>query len=78
MAGMGALAYRIYETLSSRVDAACPGTRLPTLVALVAEFAVAPMTVRQALSRLEAEGSTVRVQGRGTFVRARIVPTQGA
>jgi|GEM_PF-1149452 CheY-like chemotaxis protein len=74
MAGMGPLAQRIYETLLERVSEASPGTRLPTLVDLVAEFDVAPMTIRQVLARLEEEAYIVREQGRGTFVRERIVP----
>jgi CheY-like chemotaxis protein len=74
MAGMGPLAQRIYQTLLTRVSGASPGTQLPTLVELIAEFSVAPMTVRQVLFRLEDEGYIVREQGRGTFVRERVVP----
>jgi CheY-like chemotaxis protein len=75
MAGMGRLAQRIYDTLGDRYSAAPAGTRLPTLAELVAEFDVAPMTVRQALTRMEDEGSIIRTQGRGTFVCERITPT---
>ena len=74
MVSMGPLAQRIYQTLLTRGSGASPGTRLPTLVELIAEFAVAPMTVRQTLARLEDEGYIVREQGRGTFVRERVVP----
>jgi CheY-like chemotaxis protein len=74
MAGMGPLAQRIYDTLRDRYGEQPPGTRLPTLVDLVAEFDVAPMTVREALAKLESDGYIVREQGRGTFVRERILP----
>ena len=74
MAGVGALVQRTYETLRDRYGDAAPGTQLPTLVELVAAFAVAPMTVREALARLEDDGCIVREQGRGTFVRARVSP----
>jgi GntR family transcriptional regulator len=46
------------------------GTRLPTLEALVAEFGVARVTVRQAMDIVSAEGLVTRRQGRGTFVAA--------
>jgi GntR family transcriptional regulator len=46
------------------------GTRLPTLEALVAEFGVARVTVRQAMDVVSAEGLVSRRQGRGTFVAA--------
>ena len=45
-----------------------PGHKLPTLDALVAEFGVARVTVRQAMDVLSAEGRITRQQGRGTFV----------
>ena len=75
MAGMGPLAQRIYATLLDRLGGLAAGTRLPTLVDLVAEFRVAPMTVRQVLARLEQEGHISLQQGRGTFVRERVLPT---
>jgi GntR family transcriptional regulator len=43
------------------------GTQLPTTDALVREFKVATVTVRQALALLEAEGLVTRQQGRGVF-----------
>src|SRR5690349_13556362 len=46
------------------------GTRLPTLEALVEEFGVARVTVRQAMDVVSAEGLVTRQQGRGTFVAA--------
>lgn len=47
------------------------GGRIPTLPALAAEFAVASITVRQAIQLLKNEGLLSPEQGRGTFVRAR-------
>jgi len=45
-----------------------PGTQLPTLDALVAEFGVARVTVRQAINLLAREGLVAAHRGRGTFV----------
>jgi GntR family transcriptional regulator len=45
-----------------------PGTQLPTLDALVAEFGVARVTVRQAIKVLAREGLVAAHRGRGTFV----------
>src|SRR5579872_4397651 len=39
-----------------------------TDAALVAEFKVSPMTVRQAVQELVVEGLLVRQRGRGTFI----------
>jgi GntR family transcriptional regulator len=47
------------------------GGRIPTLPALAAEFAVASITVRQAIQLLKSEGLLSPEQGRGTFVRAK-------
>jgi CheY-like chemotaxis protein len=52
-----------------------PGARLPGYVELARQFGVAAVTVRQVLARLEQEGLLTRQQGRGTFVRAPVVPT---
>lgn len=46
------------------------GDRLPTLEALVREFDVARVTVRQAVDVLSREGLLSAQQGRGTFVTA--------
>lgn len=46
------------------------GDRLPTLEALVLEFDVARVTVRQAMELLAREGLVSAQQGRGTFVIA--------
>jgi GntR family transcriptional regulator len=47
------------------------GRQIPTLDALEREFAVARVTLRQALSLLEAEGLIWRRRGLGTFVTER-------
>lgn len=49
-----------------------PGQRIPTLDELGQEFAVARVTVRQAIELLEREGVVQRQQGRGTFVMPRL------
>jgi DNA-binding transcriptional regulator YhcF (GntR family) len=51
------------------------GEKLPRYLELAAEFGVAPMTVRQVLERLEADGLVLRRPGRGTFIRKRVSPT---
>ena len=62
---------RIYETLRERIldGELQPGAKLPRYLELAAEFGVAPMTVRQVLDRLEADGLVLRLPGRGTFIR---------
>lgn len=47
-----------------------PGARLPTLEELMREFAVARVTVRQAVGVLQQEGLLSAQRGRGTFVTA--------
>lgn len=49
-----------------------PGQKIPTLEELGHEFAVARVTVRQAIELLEREGIVQRQQGRGTFVAPRL------
>ena len=50
------------------------GDRLPSHTALTQEFAVARVTVRQAIALLETEGLLQSRQGRGTFVIGRPGP----
>jgi GntR family transcriptional regulator len=50
-----------------------PGTRLPTLEALMREFNVARVTVRQAMELLARDGLVKAERGRGTFVTAQPV-----
>jgi methanogenic corrinoid protein MtbC1/DNA-binding transcriptional regulator YhcF (GntR family) len=61
----------VYAVLRERIRSGelGPGTRLPAHAQLAADFAVAPLTIRQVLARLEAEHLVVRERGRGTFVR---------
>jgi CheY-like chemotaxis protein len=61
----------VYEALRARIVGGqlAAGTQLPPHLRLAAEFGVAPMTVREALRRLEDEGLVSRQHGRGTFVR---------
>jgi GntR family transcriptional regulator len=47
------------------------GTKLPTLEALMREFVVARVTVRQAMELLARDGLVSAERGRGTFVTAR-------
>jgi CheY-like chemotaxis protein len=69
---LGPRARRVFDTLRARIVGGelAPGVRLPSYVALAAQFGVAPLTVRQVLARLEEEGLVSREQGRGTYVRA--------
>jgi len=48
-----------------------PGTRLPSLDALVRETGLSPMTIRRAFRVLADEGRVRVVPGRGTFVAPR-------
>lgn len=66
----------MYEWLRTRIlGGGMPaGTQLPPHLKLAADFGVAPMTVREALRRLEEEGLVSRQHGRGTFVRDRRPP----
>ncbi|GAA2797229.1 GntR family transcriptional regulator [Kribbella solani] len=45
-----------------------PGTKLPALRALTAEYAVAEMTIHAAIRELQREGLVMSSRGRGTFV----------
>ncbi|MEW2445104.1 GntR family transcriptional regulator [Micromonospora marina] len=69
----GAARYRqVAEELRHRIlsGAIPPGSLLPSEATLMAEFAVARGTVREALSVLKSEGLTVSEKGRGTFARS--------
>jgi GntR family transcriptional regulator len=50
-----------------------PGGQLPTLDALMTEFGVARVTVRQAINLLARDGLVTAQRGRGTFVTGRPV-----
>lgn len=60
--------YRVKERLREHIDAAEPGSPLPTERSLSERFQTSRATVRQALQELAAEGRVVRIQGKGTFV----------
>jgi CheY-like chemotaxis protein len=72
---LGPRALHVYQVLHTRLCELDPGTQLPTIAKLVEEFGVAPLTIRQVLAKLEEEGYVSREQGRGTFVRERVMPT---
>src|SRR5919199_2137989 len=69
---LGSRARRVYYVLLDRIRSGelAPGTRLASHTRLAETFGVAPLTLRQVLARLEADGLLVRERGRGTFVRA--------
>lgn len=48
-----------------------PGSKIPPLLGLQAEFGLSSMTVRRAVRVLAAEGLLVLVPGRGTFAARR-------
>jgi GntR family transcriptional regulator len=60
--------YRLKQHLLELIDAAEPGTLLPTERALAGEFGTSRSTVRIALQELVVEGRLDRQHGRGTFV----------
>lgn len=66
----GTLYTQVANVLRQRIRSGqwAAGDQLPTLDALEREFHVARITLRQALSLLEAEGLIWRQRGRGTFV----------
>ncbi|MGA7733237.1 MAG: GntR family transcriptional regulator [Chloroflexia bacterium] len=72
----GPRAQWVYTVLRERITGGefTAGMRLPSHTELATEFGVAPLTVRQVLSRLEEEGIVSRQQGRGTFVREMTIP----
>ncbi len=50
-----------------------PGDRVPPEAAIEKHYGVSRTTIRQALGELEAEGVIERIQGKGSFLRARPV-----
>lgn len=61
---------RIASSLREWIAAAHPGAQLPSTRALVADFAVSPVTVQKALRRLIGQGLIESRPGIGTFVRS--------
>ena len=66
------LAQRVLAGLKEKILSGelAPGARLPSEAALIAEYAVSRTVVREAVSRLQAEGLVETFQGRGSFVLA--------
>jgi DNA-binding FadR family transcriptional regulator len=71
------LAQGVVEGLKGRIlsGALASGSKLPSEAELVAEFEVSRTVVREAVSRLQAEGLVETFQGRGSFVLALPEPT---
>lgn len=68
--------YRQLATLLQRqIDAGglAPGAKLASEVALMAQFGVSRVTVRQATALLQKHGKLVARRGKGTFVAERVV-----
>ncbi len=68
----GTLAQRVVDGLKDRILAGdlVPGAKLPSEAALIAAYGVSRTVVREAVSRLQAEGLVETFQGRGSFVLA--------
>lgn len=62
----------IYEWISTKIDTGelAQGEKIYSENQLIELFSVSRQTVRQALSRLEADGKVVRRRGSGTYVRS--------
>src|ERR1700739_1666347 len=61
---------QIRETLRAEIerDTLKPGAQLPPESALMAQFGVSRITVRQALAQLQTDGLVFKVPGKATFV----------
>ncbi|MDZ5660955.1 FadR/GntR family transcriptional regulator [Nocardioides sp. S-58] len=66
------LAQRVVVGLKDKILAGdlAPGAKLPSEAELIAEYAVSRTVVREAVTRLRAEGLVETQQGRGSFVLA--------
>ena len=71
------LAQRVVAGLKDKIMAGDlpPGRKLPSEAELIEEFGVSRTVVREAVSRLQAEGLVETFQGRGSFVLAMPEPT---
>jgi DNA-binding transcriptional MocR family regulator len=61
---------RIIDDLRAEAGRAAPGSRLPSVRALMARHRASPVTVQRAIAALAAEGLVEPRPGRGTFVAA--------
>ncbi|MFI9598973.1 GntR family transcriptional regulator [Streptomyces sp. NPDC052043] len=61
---------QVYEIFEERIADGTypPGTKLPGVMAIVAEFGIAQMTARRVLTELRAAGLAQMQPGIGTFV----------
>lgn len=68
----GTLTHRVVSGLKDAIlgGELQPGSRLPSEAALVSDYGVSRTVVREAVSRLQAEGLVETFQGRGSFVLA--------
>ncbi|SFC58868.1 DNA-binding transcriptional regulator, FadR family [Nocardioides terrae] len=71
------LAQTVVTGLKSRIldGSLGPGTKLPSEAELIEEYAVSRTVIREAVTRLRAEGLVETFQGRGSFVLAMPEPT---
>lgn len=71
------LAGRVVEGLKQRIldGSLPPGVKLPSEAELIAAYGVSRTVVREAVTRLRAEGLVETFQGRGSFVLAMPEPT---
>jgi DNA-binding FadR family transcriptional regulator len=71
------LAHGVVSGLKARIldGSLAPGTKLPSESELVEEYGVSRTVVREAVTRLRAEGLVETFQGRGSFVLALPEPT---
>ena len=71
------LAQGVVAGLKSRIleGSLAPGSKLPSEAELTEEYAVSRTVVREAVTRLRAEGLVETFQGRGSFVLALPEPT---
>src|SRR3954454_16901747 len=71
------LAQRVVMGLKDKILAGDlrPGRKLPSEAELIEEFGVSRTVVREAVTRLRAEGMVETFQGRGSFVLAMPQPT---
>lgn len=74
------LALAVVTGLKSRIldGSLAPGTKLPSETQLIEEYAVSRTVIREAVTRLRAEGLVETFQGRGSFVLAMPEPTSFA